>query len=372
MPTTIPVEQKQTFFMNEAYEESLKGRFLSPPNPWVGCVIVKHGEIIAKGHHKGPGTPHAEVMAIDDAKEATQGATAYITLEPCPNSEKAPSCIDALVDAGIKKVVIGVLDPNPNVRGKGIAKLQQAGIEVEVGVLEEKVKASMLPYCHYQETGRPFCILKAAISMDGKIAAKDGSSIWITGKAARDDLHQMRAQSQAILIGTKTALVDQPHLTVRNFEVNTFNPPLRVVIDAKGKLEANGPLFDTSIASTLIVTSKDSSLERRKEWENAGCEVLEIPYNTKMTGLDLGKLFDVLGKRGVLQLLAEGGSKLFSSLIEEKLVDRLVLYMGSCLLGAEGISLFSKLRLENIDDAIHLHLKNFTPLGRDIRLDYTF
>lgn len=365
------VEQKQTYFMSEAFEESLKGRLLAPPNPWVGCVIVKHGEIIARGHHLGPKTDHAEIMALKQVGIEAWGAAMYVTLEPCPTFGHTPPCTDAIIAAGIKRVVVGILDPDPSVRGKGIERLQKAGIEVEVGVLDEKIKTSLASYCHHRETGLPFCILKAAISMDGKIAAKDGSSIWITGEQAREDVHLLRASSQAILVGTNTALEDHPRLTVRGLK-EVFNPPLRVVLDAKGKTKPEGDLFNTSLATTMVVTSDKVDTKKKQEWIESGCEVLTVPFNDKKTGLDLRYLLTALGKRGVLQLLVEGGSKMFSSLISEKLTDRLVLYMGSCLLGAEGVSLFSKPKLENIDDAIRMHLKDFSRFGKDVRLDYTF
>ena len=371
MTSTTTADQKQTYFMSEALKEGMKGRYTAPPNPWVGCVIVKHGEVIARGHTQSFGEPHAEVMALKAAGEEASKATAYVTLEPCPNFGNTPPCTEALIEAGIEKVVIGILDPDPNVRGKGVAKLQKAGVEVEVGAFAEEVRSSLLPYCHHRETGLPFCILKAAISMDGKIAARDGSSIWITGKLAREDVHLMRASSQAILVGTTTVLEDEPRLTVRDVTLEAFNPPLRILLDAKGRICPKGVLFDTKVAPTMVVTSDQVSEKRKQEWLGAGCEVVVMPLNKNKTGLDLKALMKFLGEKGILQLLVEGGSKVFTSLIEDELLDRLTLYMGSCLLGAEGVSLFSKLKLENIDDAIRMHLKDFTRLGKDIRLDYT-
>lgn len=371
MPISATADQKQTYFMSEALKEGLKGRYISPPNPWVGCVIVKHGEIISRGHTQSIGNPHAELMALQSAGKEAQGSTVYVTLEPCPNFGNTPPCTEALIKAGVQKVVIGILDPDPSVRGKGIAKLQQAGIEVEVGALSEEVRASLLPYCHQRETGLPFCILKAAVSMDGKIAARDGSSFWITGSAAREDVHLMRAASQAILVGTKTVLEDSPKLTVRDVDLTAFNPPIRILLDAKGRIHPKGPLFDTKIAPTMIVTSSEVSETRKQEWLNCGCEVVVMPLNESKSGLDLKKLLRFLGDRGILQLLVEGGSQVFSSLIHDKLINKLVIYMGSCLLGAEGVSLISKLKLDNIDDAIRMHLKDFNRLGQDLRLDYT-
>ncbi len=370
MSLSAIADQKQTFFMQEALQEAAKGRLIAPPNPWVGCVIVKHGAIIARGHTQAPGQPHAEIMALNAAGESAQEATVYVTLEPCPHFGNTPPCTEALIKAGVKKVVIGILDPDPHVRGRGVAQLQQAGIEVEVGTLHEKIKASLKPYCHHRETGRPYCILKAAVSMDGKIAARDGSSFWITKEEARRDVHQLRAMSQAILVGTFTALEDSPQLTVRDIEDKNFTPPLRVILDAKGKIQAKGPLFDTSLAPTLMVTSNLVDPLRKKEWLDCGCEVVEI--SMCQNGLNLQELLNYLGQRGVLQLLVEGGSGVFSSLMQSQLLNQLILYMGGCLLGAEGVSLFSNLKLENINDAIRLRLKDFTRFGEDLRLDYVF
>lgn len=371
MITSIPVEQKQTFFMDQALQESLKARYIAPPNPWVGCVIVKHGTIIARGHTQPHGKEHAEVMALKAAQEEAEGSTVYVTLEPCAHFGNTPPCCEALIKAGVSKVVIGILDPDQNVRGKGVAKLQNAGIEVEVGTLSEEVRASILPYCHQRETGYPFCILKAAVSMDGKIAARDGSSFWITGKKAREDVHLLRAQSQAILVGTQTVIEDTPKLTVRDVELKEFQQPLRILLDAKGRILPKGALFDTQLAPTMVVTTEQASKERQKQWEEKGCEVVTMPLDARNRGIDLKALLKFLGQRGILQIMVEGGSKVFSSLIEDKLINKIVLYMGSCLLGAEGVSLFSKLKLGNMDEAIRLHLKEFTSLGKDLRLDYT-
>ena len=369
--TVAHLNQKQIFFMTKAHNIAAQSRIVAPPNPWVGCVLVKHGEIIAEGCTQSYGGDHAEVQALKQAGEEAKGATAYVTLEPCPVQGRTPPCTDALIKAGVLKVVVGILDPDPRVNGKGIARLQEAGIEVEVGILREEIYASLKPYLHHRETGLPFCILKAAISMDGKIAAKNGTSIWITGKKAREDVHQIRAESQAILVGTNTVLEDNPRLTVRHVNYEGSRPPLRVLIDAKGKIKPKGDLFDTSLAPTLILTTEKVDPKRVEEWKQHGCEVEVISQNREGNGIDLKEVLILLGKRGILQLLVEGGSRIFSSLIKEELVNKLVLYMGACLLGAEGVSLFSRLNLESIDDAIRMHLSHMTRLGTDVRLDYT-
>lgn len=368
--TIAPINQKQTFFMNRALELGEESRIIAPPNPWVGCAIVKHGEIIAEGSTEAFGGSHAEVQALKQAGEEANGATVYVTLEPCPVHGKTPPCTDALIQAGVTRVVIGILDPDPSVQGKGVEKLQEAGIEVELGVLKQEVEASLKSYLHHRRTGLPFCILKAAISMDGKIAAKNGTSIWITGKQARVDVHQIRAESQAILIGTNTVLEDNPSLTVRHVEPKGLRPPLRVLLDTSGKIKPKGPLFDIDLAPTLIITSEKCHSSRIEDWKNAGCDVEVLPLDLKGNGVDLSAVLSMLGKRGIVQLLVEGGSRVFSSLLQDKLANRLTLYMGACLLGAEGVSLFSRLNLESIEDAIRMQLQQMVRLGKDVRLDY--
>lgn len=358
--------------MTQAIELGHQSRLISPPNPWVGCVIVKNGSVIGQGRTQHFGSDHAEVQAIKSATESLEGSTVYVTLEPCPHRGKTPPCTDALIEAKVKKVVIALLDPDHNVNGRGIETLKKAGIEVEVGLLKEEAKASLLPYLHHRKTGLPYCILKAAISMDGKIAAKNGSSIWITGPEAREDVHLMRAESQAILVGTNTALEDDPSLNVRDVPFKEFKQPLRVLVDASGKVSCRANLCDQSLAPTLIFTSLETDPSLIDAWKCKGCTVEAVPYDREGRGLDMNAILTSLGKRGVLQLLVEGGSKIFSTLIQEKLANKIILYMGSCLLGAEGISLFSQLNLDSMDEAIRMKLISMSRFGKDVRLDYIF
>jgi diaminohydroxyphosphoribosylaminopyrimidine deaminase/5-amino-6-(5-phosphoribosylamino)uracil reductase len=279
--TFVPPNFQPSFFMSQAIKLGDKSRIISPPNPWVGCVIVKEGEIIGRGSTETYGGSHAEIKALKEAGENARGSTVYVTLEPCPNHGKTPPCTDALIQAKVKKVVIALIDPDPKVLGRGIQKLREANIDVEVGLLEEKAKKSLLPYLHHRETGMPFCILKAAISIDGKIAAKDGTSLWITGEKARKDVHQIRAESQAVLVGTNTILEDSPSLTVRYVQPSGFRPPLRVLLDISGKIKAQGPLFDMNLAPTLIVTSEKCPESIIEEWKSFGCEVKSLPLNER-------------------------------------------------------------------------------------------
>lgn len=368
----VPVHLQPAFFMSQAIKLGEKSRIISPPNPWVGCVIVKEGKIIARGSTEAFGGCHAEVQALKEAGENAKGSTVYVTLEPCPNYGKTPPCTEALIRARVKKVVIAVIDPDPKVRGQGIQKLREADIEVEVGLLKEKAKKSLLPYLYHRETGMSFCILKAAISIDGKIAAKDGTSLWITDEKARRDVHQIRAESQAVLVGTNTVLEDSPSLTVRYVQPPGLRPPLRVILDISGKIKAEGPLFNIHLAPTLIVTSEKCSQSKIEEWKNFGCEVKSLPLNESRDGIDLRALLFYLGERGILQLLIEGGSRLFSSVLKENLAQRFLVYVGGCLLGGEGLSLFSQLNVETIEDALRMDLIQMKRLGKDVRLDYSY
>ncbi|NGX60744.1 MAG: Riboflavin biosynthesis protein RibD [Chlamydiae bacterium] len=350
---------QQQFFLQWALKLGEKGRLTAPPNPWVGCVLVKDGEIIGEGFHEAPGKPHAEIIALQKAGLLSQGATAYITLEPCSHYGRTPPCTEALIEAGIKKVVIPFTDPDPLVGGEGVKVLEKAGIEVIVGVAKEQAEESLASYLHHRRTGFPYVVLKAALSLDGRTAAADGSSKWITSEEARADVQRLRAESQAILVGAKTALVDKPRLTVRKYPGFT---PLRVLLDRRGNVSPEGPLFDLALAPTLVATSPSCPTSRIEEWKEAGAEVLVCET--------LLELLTYLGKRDIVQTLVEGGGELQSSFLNERLANRLSLYYGNCLLGSEGYPLFPHLTIPSINHAPRLALKSTARLGSSMRLDY--
>jgi diaminohydroxyphosphoribosylaminopyrimidine deaminase / 5-amino-6-(5-phosphoribosylamino)uracil reductase len=330
--------EQQLFFMQRAVELGEQGRITAPPNPWVGCVLVKNNKIIGEGYHQRPGTPHAEVNALQNTSENPKGATAYVTLEPCAHQGRVPPCYKALIEAGIKQVVIPFEDPDPHVSGKGIEGLQKAGIEVVIGVGKELCEESLAPYLHHRRTGRPLVHLKIACSLDGKYAAKDGTSQWITNDEARQDAHLLRAQSQAILVGHKTAEQDRPSLTVRYPNVKAS--PLRVVL-ADSPLTKEGPLFDPSLGETLVLSGKN------------------LPH-----------VLDDLGQRGVLQLFVEGGGEIWTSFLRERLVQRLTLYQGNLMLGGEGKPIFRDLGIATLHEAIGLSLLQSTTLNGNIKSLY--
>lgn len=352
-------KEQQLFFMRWAIQLAEKGRCTAPPNPWVGCVIVKNGEILGEGYHEAIGKKHAEAIALEKAGILAKGATAYISLEPCPHQGRTPPCVQKIIEAGIVKVVIPLLDPDPHVSGKGVEKLKAAGIEVVVGVGKKEAEHSLCPYLHQRQTKRSFCVLKAAISLDGRIAAADGTSQWITGEEARHDLHHLRAESQAIIVGAHTALLDKPSLTARNVASN--RQPLRVLLDLKGTVPAEGPLADVTQAPTLVFTASSNA---QKNWQDVGAEVMIQP------AWRLKEILEELGKREILQVLVEGGSRVHTSFLKEHLVNRFVLYFGNCFLGNQGKPLFSDFSIPTIAQAYRLSLDGVQRLGNDIRLDF--
>ena len=231
-------------------------RSLTPPNPWVGCVLVRDGEIVGTGATGPyPGGPHAEVAALADAGDRARGATAYVTLEPCDHHGNTPPCSEALIAAGSPASPIALEDPDPRVAAAGSTGSAAAGIPVAIGVGADAVAQSLAPYLHQRRTGRAFALLKTAMSLDGRTAAADGSSQWITGVEARADAHRWRAESQAVVVGPGTARADRPRLTVRDDDQPVVRQPLRVLLDAHGRVPAEGPLFDPSLAPTLVITT---------------------------------------------------------------------------------------------------------------------
>ena len=354
-------EEQQLFFMRWGIQLAEKGRCSAPPNPWVGCVIVRDGQMLGEGYHESAGKPHAEVVALEKAGALARGATAFVSLEPCAHQGRTPPCVEALIGAGIRQVVIALLDPDPRVSGKGVAALRAAGIEVTVGIGKEDATHSLRPYLHQRSTQRAYCVLKSAMSIDGKTAAADGSSHWITGEAARADVHLLRAQSQAIIIGSQTALQDKPRLNVRGVQVT--QQPIRVLVDSKGIVPPVGPLADLSIAPTWVFTSCS---EQAQKWEACGAQVFPAAHGK------LKEILEKLGSQGIIQALVEGGSGLHSAFFRDNLVDHVVIYVGNCLLGERGKPLLSGLSIETMGHAPRLALQDVRRFDNDIRLDYFF
>jgi diaminohydroxyphosphoribosylaminopyrimidine deaminase/5-amino-6-(5-phosphoribosylamino)uracil reductase len=354
--------------MERALAVAATARRRTAPNPWVGCTIVDRGLIVGEGATEVPGGRHAEIVALSEAADQARGATAVVTLEPCAHHGRTAPCADALIDAGVTTVVVALEDPDSNVTGQGIARLRDAGIEVHVGLGADLAAEQLAPYLHHRRTGRAYCVAKSALSIDGRSAATDGSSQWITGELARADAHGVRADSQAIVVGAGTAIADQPALTVRDVAPVPREPPLRVLLDARGRVQPKHPLFDAALGPITVITTDAVDPVTADAWLTAGAKVESVP--AAPGGIDLAATLALLGNEGVLQACFEGGATVHGALLEADLVDRWVIYVGAALLGADGRPAFTGPGPASIDDAPRLRLVDVCRLGDDVRLDY--
>ena len=342
------------------------GRGLVSPNPMVGAVVVRDDRIVGEGHHEGPGLPHAEILALREAGEAARGATLYVNLEPCNHQGRTGPCTEAIIEGGVTRVVAAMRDPNPIVDGRGFARLREAGVEVREGVLREEAERLNEAFAKHVRTGLPFVTWKMAASLDGKVASRDGTSRWITGPEARADVHRLRAASDAIVVGAGTALADDPSLTVR-MPGYRGRPPLRVLVDARGRVSARGDLFSGE-APTLVATTSLAPEERRGEWAAAGAEVLV--YEAEGERVPLARLMEDLGKRDVQAVLLEGGPTLAWSALEEGVVDRVVVYLAPKLIGgAEAPTVLGGRGFAPIGSALRLRIRAFDPVGEDLKVE---
>ena len=355
------------------------GRGTASPNPMVGAVLVRGGRVVGEGFHRAAGLAHAEALALAAAGERAAGATCYVTLEPCAHHGRTPPCADALVAAGVARVVAAVADPDPRVGGAGLARLRAAGVAVSVGTGAEAAAEQNAAYLTHRRLGRPRVTLKAAASLDGKVAAPDGTSRWITGPAARADAHRLRAEADAVCVGAGTALADDPRLTVR-LPGWTGRQPLRVLVDAAGRVGATGHLFDGE-AETLVATTPAAPAAAVDAWKAAGAEVLMCePTGWGGSGgapaappvgrvaVDLDDLVRALGERGVLELLVEGGPRLQASLWAAGLADRLVWYLAPLAMGGKDAPGLLDGGAATLADARRLRLASVDRLGDDLRV----
>ncbi len=340
--------------MRRALELAQRGWGGVSPNPMVGALVLRDDHVVGEGWYRGPrGEPHAEVRALRQAGERARGATVVCTLEPCDHFGSTPPCTRALIDAGIARVVVAATDPNPVVDGRGVAHLRRAGIVVETGLLEQEAKALNVAFEQHVTTGRPYVVLKMATSLDGKTAAHDGTSMWITGEAARADVHHIRAWADAIAVGSTTAIEDDPSLTVRGFDADTASPPLRVVVDSTGRVPSTLHLFDDA-APTLVATTDRVTQARLAEWADTGADVAVLDRDAD-GAVSLGSLVGELGKRDVQGLLIEGGATLSWSAVRDGVVDRIVVYVAPLLVGGSSAPTM-------------LSGTGFAPLGEALRL----
>lgn len=343
--------------MQKCLEQARLALGKTAPNPLVGAVVVKDGEIIGTGFHPGAGQPHAEVFALREAGEQAQGATIYVSLEPCNHYGRTPPCSEALVKAGVAKVVVGMVDPNPRVAGAGIERLRSAGIEVVVGVEEDACRQLNEAFIHRMTHRRPFGILKYAMTLDGKIATTTGNSNWVTKDAARHEVHLVRAACDAVIVGTNTVCQDNPHLT--SHHVNAHNP-LRVVMSRSLNLPEEAHLWDVSDAPTLVFTEAGSNPELQTQLLNKGVELVEFDRLTP------GRVMEFLYQRELLSVLWECGGTLAAPAIADGAVQKVLAFIAPKIIGGRGApSPVGDLGLTSMSKALMLDRVQWRPVGSD-------
>ncbi|TVP82803.1 MAG: bifunctional diaminohydroxyphosphoribosylaminopyrimidine deaminase/5-amino-6-(5-phosphoribosylamino)uracil reductase RibD [Alkalicoccus sp.] len=348
-------------YMKLAIEMAASAKGQTSPNPLVGAVIVKQGEVIGLGAHLKAGEKHAEKHALDMAGSRAEGADMYVTLEPCSHTGRTPPCADAVIDAGIKRVFIGSDDPDPRVSGRGINKLRKAGVEVHTGFLKEEADALNFVFFHFAVTKTPYVTLKMAASIDGKIAASSGESKWITGSASRMDGHFLRHENDAILAGIETILADNPLLTTRLPQGG--KNPLRIILDSRLRIPSDAKALNEE-APSWIFTTEQAEESRIKELREAGVTV------TVMSGftIQLDEVMEKLGQADVSSLLVEGGGTVHDSFLREKLFQQVVLYMAPLLIGGKDApSSVSGSGIHRLADVPRLKLLSVERLGEDTK-----
>jgi len=354
---------EDAIYMAQAIKLAEKGKFTTDPNPRVGCVLVKDNKVIAEGWHVKAGLGHAEVNAlklVDNAKDAT----AYVTLEPCSHTGKTGPCCNALIAAGVERVVVAMQDPNPLVAGQGIKRIQDAGIEVECGVLQQEAENLNKGFIKRMITGLPFVRSKMAMSLDGRTAMASGESQWITSPESRADVQLLRAESSVVLTGINTVLDDNPSLNVRLGDVLQ---PIRVILDSELKIPLESKMLGLDGETWVLTCSSDQ--QKIVNAENAGYKVFQLKSDNDR--LDLKAVMIFLGQKQVNNILVEAGAILNGALLEAKVVDEWVVYMAPCVLGDQGRGLFHLPELQKMADKKQLNMKAVRQVGSDLKLTFS-
>jgi diaminohydroxyphosphoribosylaminopyrimidine deaminase/5-amino-6-(5-phosphoribosylamino)uracil reductase len=341
-------------FMKRALHLAQKGLWTTTPNPRVGCVITRDGKILGEGYHRMAGGPHAEIEALRQIEDA-KGATVYVTLEPCSHYGRTPPCADALIQAGVQKVIAAMVDPNPLVAGQGLAKLQAAGIEAVAGLLEEKAQALNPGYIKRMIAKRPWVRLKLGVSLDGRVALKNGASRWITNEKARLDVQHLRARSCAVLTGIGTVLADDCQLSVR--QLKTTRQPWRIVLDPSLRTPPHAKV----LSEKTMLFCKVGQLKPLP-----GAEVIEVPEKNGQLALPV--VLEMLAQRGINELLLECGPKLAGAFLAEGLVDELILYYAPKLLGDTAKAMLELPELTSLQEAWQFQLEEIRRLGDNVRM----
>jgi diaminohydroxyphosphoribosylaminopyrimidine deaminase/5-amino-6-(5-phosphoribosylamino)uracil reductase len=355
-------------YMEQVLRLAKRGRGYTSPNPMVGSLIVKNGHIIGQGYHRRFGEKHAEIMAIDNATESCEGGVLYCNLEPCtadiPN-KKTPPCTDRIIQEKITKVIISTIDPNPYVNGRGITILRKNNIDVKVGLLAEKAISLNEKYFHFTKTGRPFVHLKIAQSLDGRIATYTGNSKWITNNNALRKVHQLRAEYDAILIGIKTVLQDNPSLTIRKARGNN---PFRIILDNEFHIPEEATVIsDNYSEKTIIFTGKVPNKEKMNQFRQRGITIISMDSNPT-ENLDLKKILEELAKRNITSLLVEGGGEIFTSFIKKKLYNKISVFTAPLIIGS-GIQSIGDLGITSLSEAHQLEKVHIKKIDHQILLE---
>mgnify|MGYP006271973519 FL=1 len=349
--------------MQRALDLARQAKGNTSPNPLVGAVIVKEDRIIGTGYHRQAGGNHAEINALQDAEEEVAGATMYVNLEPCTHFGKTPPCSNAIIEAGLDKIVIAMKDPNPKVSGAGVERLRKAGLEVEVGVLESKAKKLNEVFIKYITSDQPFVILKNALTLDGKIATKTGDSKWISGAESRQIVHQLRDEVDAILVGSGTVIADNPRLTTRLPEGGT--DPTRIILDGELEIPVDANVINhQSSAGTIVVTTNHADQNKKEELIANGVQILELGTSPK---INLQQLLKELAHEEITSVLVEGGSQINSSFWEAELVDKIYYFLAPKIIGGtESVPVVGGTGVEKVKQGIKIIDKKVKEVGDDL------
>lgn len=350
------------FYMSLAIDMAERAQGQTHINPVVGCVVVKDGNLVGLGTHLERGTPHAEVHALNMAGDKAAGSTVYVTLEPCSHYGTTPPCSERLIKEQVKRVVVACKDPNAQVAGKGIAMLREQGIEVEVGLLQERALKLNEKFIKYITTGIPFVTLKTASTLDGRIATKTGDSKWISNEMAREQVHTLRHRHQGIMVGIETVLMDNPHLTTR-LSVDGLNP-IRIIVDSKLRITLESNVVQDGLAQSIILTTEQMDVQKAEQLKQAGVNVIVCGEGPRV---NLSLAMEKLGAMQIGSILLEGGGNLNGAMVEARLIDRIILYLAPKIVGGTGApSSFSFDGSEKMDDAVRLESLEVEKLGDNL------
>ena len=349
-------------FMQRAVDLAMRAQGRTSPNPVVGAVVVRGRRVIGEGYHRQAGLPHAEIEALRKTQHPVRRTTVYVNLEPCSHHGRTPPCVDVLIEAGVKRVVVGMTDPNPRVRGRGIRRLRRAGIAVTTGVLKETCKRINEDFAVCIQTGKPFVTLKLAASLDGRIAAASGDARWISGVASRRVVHELRNYVDAIIVGAETVKADNPQLTCR---IRGGRDPLRVILDGHLSVSPGAQVCtQQSKATTLIATTQRAASLRGVAFKKNGVEVASFPG--RRGRISLSSVLESLATRGAKHVLIEGGGQVAATALQEGVVNKVVFFYGPVLLGGDGQAMLGPLGIVRVADGLKLRTMQLDQIGKDV------